>query len=366
MLSRVAVGLMQEGVTTAIATPRSIDGADHEHAGLTTHVAYEDLGWAVTLRTRALGLLRLLASDEYAGWGGSTSSSQGETPIDIIHAWGHASWPMAIALARETDAAVVLDAWSVAAADQIRRTERAATHGHEEGVRGMWLAPSRALLAQAEPRAHLWPCQLLHWGVHAPDKIPPLEARPQRAISVICSGDIPEATGAMLKGIAHIVPEFPDLLVFLDEAAVQRDHAIWRLAQSLGLLERLSVIAEMETRRDLILQTDLLLLPDVAGETRSIILDAMASGVLVIADASTSSDAIIDGRTAITIPTRTPEQWARAIKSVLADADTFASIRNEAHRLILTERRGHTHVSSLMKVYEGLTSAEPIAFNPEA
>lgn len=362
MLSRVAVGLMQEGVTTAIATPRSVDGAEADQTGLTTHVAYEDLGWSVTLRARALALLRALGSDDYAGWAAGTGA---EPTIDIIHAWGHASWPMAVALARETDAALVLDVWSVAAADQIRRTERAAMHGHEESVRGMWLAPSRALLAQAQPRAHLWPCQLLYWGVHAPDRIPPIEPKPQRALSVVCSGDIPEATAAMLKGIAQVIPEFPDLLVFLDETAVRRDHALWRIAQSLGLLERLSVIADMETRRDLILQTDMLLLPDVAGETRSIILDAMASGVLVIADASTSSDAIIDGRTAVTIPARTPDQWARAIRSVLADADTFASIRNEAHRLILTERRGHAHVASLMRVYEGLSSAEPIAFRRE-
>lgn len=358
MIGRVAVGLMQEGVTTAIATPRSLGLP--EHASLTTHVVYDDLGWSLTLSSRANVLLQTLASDEHAGWGAGSDS-----PIDIIHAWGHAAWPMAIALARATDASVVLDVWSVKGADQIRRTERAAAHGREETIRGSWLAPSRGLLRQAEPRAHLWPCQLLHWGVHAPDKLPPIEPREQRALSVVCSGDIPDATIAMLEGVAMLAGDFPNLLIFLDEAAVKSEHDVWRAAQSLGLLERLSVIADMETRRDLILQTDLLLLPDVAGEARSIILDAMASGVVVIADASTTSDAIIDGRTALTVASRTGEHWARAIASVLGDADTHATIRNEAHRMILTERRVHTQVSALMQVYEGLASAEPLAFRPE-
>ena len=93
-----------------------------------------------------------------------------------------------------------------------------------------------------------------------------------------------------------------------------------------------------------------------------IILDAMAHGVVVIADASTSSDAIIDGRTAMTVGGRGAEHWARAIRNVLDDEDTHAAIRKEAHRLILTERRGHVHLSALMRVYEGLATGEPIAF----
>ncbi len=357
MISRVAVGLMQEGVTTAIATPRSL--GDPESAGLTTHVAYDDLGWQVTLKSRAAGLLTMLASEEYAGWAGG--GSEGGT-IDVIHAWGHAAWPMAVELARETDAAVVLDVWSMGAAEQIRRTERSAARGREEAVRGVWLAPSRGLLSQTEPRAHLWPCQMLHWGVHAPEKIPAFEKKAQWSIGVVCSGEMPEATIAMLQGIAQVAPSYPEMLVFLDEAGVANDHRVWRAAQEAGLLDRLSVIADMESRRELVLRTDLLLLPDVAGETRSIILDAMAHGVVVIADASTSSDAIIDGRTAMTVGGRGAEHWARAIRNVLDDEDTHAAIRKEAHRLILTERRGHVHVSALMRVYEGLTTGEPIAF----
>lgn len=357
MLRRVAVGLMQEGVTTAIATPRSIGEPDH--AGLTTLVTYDDLGWSLTTHSRSRMLLQSLTSEEHAGWGGS------DAPIDVVHAWGHAAWPMAMTVARESSAAVVLDVWSVQAAEQIRRSERSASKGREEAIRGAWLAPSRSLLRHAEARAQLWACHLVHWGVHAPEKLPEQESHSDRGIAVVCSGDLPDATIAMLEGLAAIIPQHPHILVFLDEAAVKKDHEVWRAAQRLGLLDRLSVIADMETRRELILQADLLLLPDIVGEARSVILDAMGEGVVVISDGAAASDALIDGRTALLINERRPEHWAQAIASVLSDDDTRNSIRREAHRMVMTERRVHSHVASLLRVYGELSSPEPIEFRPD-
>jgi glycosyltransferase involved in cell wall biosynthesis len=118
------------------------------------------------------------------------------------------------------------------------------------------------------------------------------------------------------------------------------------------VLSNLSLVEDLEGRRDLLLQGDLLLQPEAAGEQRSILLEAMARGVLVIAGRDPLVSVLVDGRTARLVDPGAVEQWQRVFADVLSNPASAVELASAARTFVSQQRRASDHVLSVLRGYE--------------
>jgi glycosyltransferase involved in cell wall biosynthesis len=181
------------------------------------------------------------------------------------------------------------------------------------------------------------------------------------AVMLVGSGFDVAGWTAALKGCHEAIRSGLDLLLFADVLAAKRSN-LWAVARSLGLLERLSLIDNLESRRDLVLHGDLLLLPEARGEQRSIILQAMAAEMLVIAATDPSSSILQADRTCVTINPGNFEQWAVELRRLLTDRTAALTLAESAKFFIQMHRRASDHVRGVIKAYTDLTAGQTLKF----
>ena len=114
------------------------------------------------------------------------------------------------------------------------------------------------------------------------------------------------------EGVVSAMPGERLYHLFVDAEAAHRT-GIWPVARGLGVLDRLSLIDEMEGRRELVLRGDVLVQSDARGEQRSLVLDAMASGMIVLAAEDPMVSYLVNGRTARTVSGTRSDEWAAAL-----------------------------------------------------
>lgn len=356
MLRRVEVGLMDDGVRVVRAVPDQ--AADPGKSTLATTVAYHDTNWRFVERAHARRLIREISLVE------PPLAPAGADPadlLDMVHAWGDACWSIAIDVAAATGAALAFELWSRESVKRIKATERRVAQT-APGVRGVWLAPNARLRAAADEQSPDWPVRGAYWGVHAGE-----HTHHQRrddapiGISIISSGRDETAIRPVLDALSRWSGR-EGLLIFLDDAAVRNHPGVWKHAQRLGLLDDISIIADMESRRDLILETDVLIVPDALGEIRSIILDAMCSGIVVVARTDPFVEVTAVPDIALLVETPTEEAWRTALDRVIDDPQEIDRIGAKARQGVVRDRPVHKQVESILAAYRGLTDNQPIAF----
>lgn len=347
MLSRLEVGLADEGVRIIHAVPRRAAQWHHPEVFLQA-VQYEDRGLIVSRAWRAQ---QLLASIERLGEGEAQ-------PIDVVHAFGRGCWGVAIEAARQAEAALALevaDAASAVAAARLRLPDGAAP---------LLLVPDATLerLIHAEaPRAAV---RVAPWGVHTPST--PRDAlRDGRDVAVMIDGSGGDRAGmaACMEGIGAVAPRYPDLMFFAEAEAV-RLSGVWPMVKRLGLSERFTLTPDMEARRELALRADALILPEALGEHRTLTLDAMAAGMVVIAAADPLVSVLIDGRTARLIERPDGSAWAAALEWMLAQRDEARALAASAREHIRQHCRASTYIAAVIDAYEWMTAGESIPFAP--
>lgn len=334
LLERLEVGLADEGVRVIHAVP------DAAGPMLSPSVYSRTLTYTPrTLPfTRGLALARLKRELE------DFTQPMGEK-IDVVHVFGGGAWGLGAALAKELDAALVLEVWRTGLVGRAREMEL--SHG-----RTLFLAPDphieRALGGGVDTR----PVRLAPWGALAEPGLRPIlvEGQAPTAMIVGSGRDVPAFTAA-LTGLAEVARVRPDLLIFCDAVAARR-AGLWALGRRLGLLSQLSLIDELESRRDLLLQGDLLIQPDANGEARSVLLEAMATGSLVIAAADPRVSVLIDARTARLVPSGDAAAWARTLREVLSDPVRARALAGSAQEYVRTHRRASDHVRAVLAAYE--------------
>lgn len=359
MLRRLEIGLIDEGVRVARALPGGCPG--EPTTGLAAAIAYNDARWRLGSPAPATTILRDLDAAETL-----TRTDPEEAPIDLIHAWGDGAWSLALELAADTGADLLLEVWSGAALARTRAIERA--HGtslESAGSRALWLAPDRAMLAALEASSPRWGVRCSSWGVHAPPEPRPAPEPGRPVGACVCfSGRDEAGCLAMLNGLARVASVHQDLLVFLDESGVSARPGIWKHAEKLDLLESLSVIEGMESRRQLVLCADILVLPEALGEHRSLLLEAMAAGMLVIARVDPMVEPLhAPGAPVILVEQPSTEAWERAFGGALADPLAGHTLAQSGRRTITDGRLAHQHVRATLDAYQSLDSERPIALN---
>ena len=356
MLSRLEVGLADEGVRVTHAMPASLIATGtfnvSESIGIqSTVVTYQDRGLPFTHRRRAGDLARAI-EDRF----------EVPTPIDIVHAFGAASWAIALDLARRSGAGLLLELWRpglITPAAVLFATAARTAHP----VTPEFIVSESALataIRAALPRAKVYSAP---WGVHAPPS--PRGPRPAGqplAVAMLCDTGDPRSCSAALAGLVQAASG-TEMLIFaaIDETTPACEAALWAAARKLNLTDRFTIVPDMESRREPILDMDLLLLPEATGRQRTLTLEAMGAGLTVIAMADDTMESLADGTTARLVASPTPGAWAQAIAATALNPPAAADLTHSAHEHIRSNRIGSAQVADVLRAYQQVARSAAIA-----
>lgn len=342
MLSRLEVGLADEGFRVVHAVPARAGAAAHAELFSRT-IAYNDEPMPFGDRFRARHLLKNLDPDP-------TDTPQ---PLDIIHVFGGPCWRVARLLAERTGAVLVLEVWRFGLA------ARAGQPAWSRRGDAAFLAPDPSI-ERALRNAGASTVRAAPWGVHAASTPRPVlvEGR-AAAIMIVGGGREPASVHAVLHALGAARRAGHEFMAFLDARAARRAGA-WQVAERLDLLERISLIDELEGRRDLLLQGDVLVHPDRSGEQRSIVLDAMGAGMIVLASADPHVSILQEGRTCRLVRAATADAWTTALGETLNNPDASRALARSALEFVRAERPAAGYVKAVLDTYAWLTARHPM------
>lgn len=360
LVRRVEVGLLDEGAQLARCVPHAC--SRQLPSGLITQVTYADTGPKITLPWRADRLFRELraavppiAKDEVG-------------LFDAVHAWGENCWDLAAETAEADGADLVLEVYSPATVTLARRFERRWSSVLPEPGRCTISVPSEALRQAANRAGARWPVRVCPWGVFLPESIrEPRRPGAPASLCVVGSGEKGPAVTALLEGVADLARRrealesagagtLPDLLVFLDERIIKGNPDVWRYAQRLNLTHTVSVVADLERRREPLLRSDMLALPEPTGVQRSILIDAMAAGVAVITAQDDYCPHAQHLSSAWIISEPRARLWCDAFERLLGDNDLITSIGESARQHAATHCLASNHAASVLDLHHRLSS----------
>lgn len=344
MLSRLEIGLADEGVRVARALPEGVDGADL-HSPLIESMTFDA---ARVPFTRGLRAARLATRASNVHWTEDDRSDarSDDRVIDVVHAFGGSVWDFSLDVARRLNSALAFEVWRTGLIDRAVAISR-----RDPQVPCVFLAPDVSIERRLKA-AGLTAVRAASWGVHAMTRSR-AAAGTDRSVSIIITGGGRDAraTLAALEGVGLAIAERPDAVIFMDAVAARRSRA-WPVAKRLGLLGRLSLIDDIELRRDIALRADILVQPEAVGEQRSVLLDAMAAGMIVVAAADPGVSWLVDDQTAWLVNEHTPRVWAQAIARALNTPSHAAALTSRAMQRVAQDHRASIHVASVLGAYE--------------
>ena len=291
-------------------------------------------------------------------------SPQDSEPVDLIHVMGDHAWATGNRLAHTLNAGLVHEVCTETALQRSIALARSLKSKDDEARRRVcFLCPDDGVeqrLAAAAPWTNR---RLAMWGVHSSaDHI----RWPRRAgaLSVLMLGtgnDIPSCRLA-LDGLARLRKAVPSLLVFLDAALVRSSSALWKHAERLKMLDILSVIDDTESRRELSLQVDAMIVPERLPEHRTILLDAMAHGSIVLAREGCPMTALRANQTAIVLERGDADEWERALHGLILEPGKSQALAQSAANFVREHRLASAHVRGALGAYESIAGAAPMSF----
>lgn len=349
LLARLEVGLADEGVRVVHALP-----AEHAAASTTeavgiqsTVVGFQELGLPFSLRGRAAELL-----------GTIDALTEATLPINVVHAFGGGAWPVAIELAHQARAAVLLEVWRpglIASAAAAAQASRSSGFAPPEFMVSEPPVGEAIVGRFGGAKVHSAP-----WGVHGPAQPRPAYTgdRPL-SVAMLCDTGDPRAARPALEGLVRATSGGGEVLVFagIEDETSRRETGLWSLARKLDIVDRFSIAPDMEARREPILQVDLLLLPEAGGRQRTLVLEAMAAGTVVIAAADPYLESLSEGITAHLVRTPSADAWATAIGSAIDGGRAGASLVQSAHQYVRSQRSASRHVAEVLRAYQAASAS---------
>lgn len=347
LLSRLEIGLADEGVRVIQALPETVEGAEGGNL-FSTVVRYSTRTLSLTRRFAARKLVRSL----FASLG---EDDEGE--IDLLHVFGGAVWGLGIETAGLLGAQLVLEVWRSGLVDRaIGVSQSLKTRG--EGLEPVLMAPDAAIERALTAAGGL--VRPASWGVHVPSETR-MVLPEGRAVTAMLVGSGRDARSfvAALTGVAEALREAPDAVIFCDALAARR-AGLWQAAKRLGVLDRLTLIEELEGRCDLLVHGDLLVHPDAQGEQRSIVLEAMAAGMVVIAARDPMVSFLVEDKTARLVDGGSAAAWREATAGVLRDRVGARELSASAVQYVRANRLASMHVRQVLAAYDWMTGRQAI------
>lgn len=340
LIERIAVGLIAEGIDVHCALPEQRNGVGSAFTLAREPVIYNDRGLAFTQRIRAAQVARQIAGSETAG------------AIDVVHVFGGSAWGMGRELGDLFGCPIAYEIW------RLGMVERATRSRAREGTREGFFAPD-APIERALVKAGIGESvRLTPWGAVVPTENKPIYEK-ERALAVVfmSTGRDRERCIASFEGLVETAKNHKDVLIFVNASAADTG-GVWKRAKSLGVLDRITVVEHMEDRRDLVLRCDILVYPDASHEQRTVLLDTMAAGMVVVASRDEQVSILADEKTSRLVETPTKEAWAEQIGALLEDRERARSLGESARAEIKQHRRAGVHIASLVDAYAWLTERD--------
>ena len=342
LLERIATGLTGEGVRVTLAVPKKTAAA---FATVSDPVRYSDRGLIFTQRLRAEQVAESIAG----------SGKPPEGIVQVVHAFGGGAWTMAGELARLFGSAIAYEIWRGGL------VERVAGLKHPHGAPIAFFAPDKPVERALAAGGAGIPTRLTPWGAYAPPRPTPV-LREGKAPSMVfvSSGRDAERCRLAFEGACRVLGDAPESMLFVAAAAVRR-AGLWAIADRAGVLDRITLIDRLEDRRDLVLRCDLLLYPDANHEQRTLLLDAMAHALIVVASADPLVSIIVDEVTASVPGSISAGSWHETILARLADRAGSIALGLSAREHVRQQRRASAHIAALVDAYAWLSGNETLS-----
>lgn len=359
LLSRMEVGLIGHGIRILYAEP-SDDQLHVDAESLITGLEYTSGGSLLTLKARARKLIRDV--DEAIGFDDPTSSR-----LDLVHVIGSGAWGIGLHAAVSAGSHLAVEVLNTREVDRMRAYENRVSRSFGGESRFAWLAPGQGIHQAMRSHTKGAPIHETYWGTHTTAHPHPAandEMLP--SIAIVTGGHHPENLLRFLDAIKQYQP--PEgahrPMCFLDEHAVSRSHQASRHVRELGIDDRLSIVPSLEHSRALTMNCDVLVLPDADGQQRTLTLDAMANGVLVLATRDPLlEDLLIDGKTALLVEQPSPRAWADLLTRALDRRNLEChSIRAQAKEHVREHRVASSHIDALAAAYDRICGEQAIPF----
>ena len=340
LIKRLEVGLSSEGVRMIQAIPSTVAHPDPAISAGVVSFAPDSLGWTPKGRCKAL------AQQIESRFGGEVARG-----IDVVHVLGRRWWTLAQNLAEHLESALVVEVW------------REQSISHASGLLGR----VATLLLASDPGLHAilterglgeW-SRVAPWGTHAVSSPREILQPGVRSVMLVASGSSPASIDPILGALRESLADHEQTLIFADAALCPRTR-FWHSARTRGLLDKLSIIDDMEGRRDLVLTGDILIVPEPAGENRSILLDAMAHAMLVIAPRDGAIQPLVsEGSVRLVTPTST---WADLLRWAMSSPQEARRTAAMGWAFVREHRKVSAHVASVLDAYECVCSEGTLPF----
>lgn len=344
LLERIAAGLTGEGERVSLALPRN---AGTVFSLVADPIRYSDRGLIFTQRLRAQQVAAKIT--------GSSDDPRGM--VSVVHVFGGSAWAMGAELAEIFQASLALEIWRGGL------VERAHSFKPHAATPTVAFAPDRLIERSLQEAGLNMPVRVTPWGAYAPPRPTPIFKTGRDSSIVFCSSgrDVERCRDAF-EGVCRVVSDTPDTLLFVAESAARR-AGLWSIAEKARVLDRVSLMDRLEDRRDLVLRCDLLVYPDARHEQRTLLLDAMAHALVIVAAADDMVSHIQDGVTVAMPLSLTAAGWADAVRERLADRTGSKALGLSAREHIRQQRRASAHIAALVDAYTWLAGS-PIALPP--
>ena len=271
-------------------------------------------------------------------------------PPDLIYAIGEQVTGLAMDIGQNLERPVVLDIWSSRVASRIPR-------GKSARPLAACVAATEPLLNLAAQRFDGHHVHLVPMGIPMSSDSGPGSQLPNArkncpgmtpiAVMGTAHNDIP-AYRAMLGAVRRLLDEYPDLHLFL-ELRGPRAHGIWQIVQQLDLLSHVSTLPDAQLYRALLTQSAVLLMPDPAGEVRTLMLEAMWQGVPIVTREDPYLDMLQEDVSALLCRAGDIEHWTRQIKRLLSDDALRTRLTSTARAMVSQHNRTTDQVMTLIE-----------------
>ncbi len=344
MLNRLSIGLIDEGAQLTRLVPEEISIPDldlGEHrVALATRVAYPARVPLWMHRRRAQNLIKLMEKS---------------TP-DVLYAVGEYAWQLGMDLAKWIECPLALDVWTSSLIPNCP-TGRAAQNI------AAYIVSTNSVSRLLSKKVDSALISTIPIGVPLPGEPRKVLAELNQFISiaVIGSGRDLSSYRTVLTSLKQITQKFPQVQIFL-ELRGSHSHDIWRLAQELELLPVLSTITDAAQHRQLLLHCDVFILPERTGRMRSLLLEAMALGLVVIAHAEPALELLGDQKTSALVKKATVEAWTNQVLQLLRHPDEARQLGESARDYVSNHHRSSQHVTNLMETFDKILHGGALSF----
>src|SRR5690606_24739868 len=123
----------------------------------------------------------------------------------------------------------------------------------------------------------------------------------------------------------------------------------------LDLLRNVSMIPRRLGHRDLLLRADLLVQPQPLAQSRSITLQAMAHGLVVLAHEDPWLDYLIEDETAWLLREPDAAAWTGALNRALQDHAAAEALGQRARQWVRANRTVSHQIERVLNLYRGIT-----------